>query len=203
MRNLRVPSNRPLTERASLRSIRSATSCLVALAFLSACESPVDDDLIESLGPEVEGVDEGEFHRFGQPCLACHGGYGEGPDFGVAGTVFVTPAGITPMENARVIITDAVGQQIELTTNCAGNFYAPLSQFTPVFPLRAEVVCPLGNGTERRNVMGTRIHRQGGCASCHVAGGPTQSSPGQIYCFEEMPTPPILNDPSCPGGPGK
>lgn len=177
---------------------------LAALTFLFAasCESPVDDDLIESLGPEVEGVEEGEFHRYGQPCLACHGGYGEGPEFSIAGTVFVTPAGVAPAQGARVTISDAIGQKIELVSNCAGNFYVEREDFDPVFPLRAEVVCVERDGTERRNVMGTRIHREGGCAGCHERGPATESSPGQVYCvnFDADPSR-YARDTNCRGGP--
>jgi hypothetical protein len=187
-----------------MASLLRLTTPLAAICMLFAvsCESPVDDDLIESLGPEVEGVDQGEFHRYGQPCLACHGGYGDGPEFSVAGTVFVRPDGDTPAQNARVTISDAIGQKIELVSNCAGNFYVAREAFDPVFPLRAEVVCVERDGVERRNVMGTRIHREGGCAGCHARGEATESSPGQVYCvnFDADPSR-YARDANCRGGP--
>ena len=176
-------------------------SCLVLCAWLTGCFSPVQDDLIESLGPEQEGVPEGPTHRYGQPCLACHDAYyGEGPELSIGGTVFATPDADIPVQGAIVTISDATGKQVKLTSNCAGNFYAERRDFDPVFPLRAEVECPLPDGTTRRAVMGTRINRDGSCASCHQKGAATPQSPGQVYCVPQMPATPFVV-PVCNGGP--
>lgn len=170
-------------------------------ASLAGCLSPVNDELIDSLGPEVEGVEEGEFHRYGQPCLACHGAYGGQPEFSVAGTVFATPNDDIPVAGAKVILSDAEGNRFERTTNCAGNFYIEVEQFQPVFPMHVEIECPLPDGTVRRAVMGTRVNREGACAGCHDKGPASPTSPGQVYCLEAQPNPPFTVPGGCPGGP--
>lgn len=167
------------------------------------CESPIQDDVIDALGPELDGVPEGPLHRYGQPCLACHDAYGGAvPTFSAAGTVFATPNDDIPAENVFVLITDATGKQFPFPSNCAGNFYFDAELNDMVFPLRAEIECTLPDGTKRRNVMGTRINRDGSCASCHDRGGPTADSPGQIFCVPEQPEVPFEADPTCVGGPG-
>lgn len=191
---------------------------LALVATGTACNSPVDDDLIASLGEEVPGLDEGVYHRYGQPCLACHGGPNhEAPQFWAAGTVFATPHDNIPVLGATVRITDARGQVFETFTNCAGNFFFPgetleTSPATQVFesmvyPIHAEVICTLPGenesvrGEERRNVMGTRINREGSCNKCHDNEAPSQNGPGRIYCVESQPAKPYQIQSTCPGGP--
>lgn len=175
----------------------------VAFAALLAigCESPVEDNAIEAQGPEVPGLEESEFHRYGQKCFACHGGYGPGPRWAFAGTVFATPTDDVPVAGAVVTIVDSTGETRSRTSNCAGNFYIDSESWEPMFPVRVEIECELPDGTTRRNVMGSRINRDGGCASCHARGEATADSPGQVYCVPEQPDPPFVVDTSCPGGP--
>ncbi len=169
---------------------------------VAACESPINSELVTSLGPEVPGVEESEFHRYGQPCLACHGTYGgEGPEMSVAGTVFATPNDDIPVAGAKVVLIDANGARHESITNCAGNFYVEPSQFEPLYPMHVEVECPLPDGTVRRAVMGTRVNREGACAGCHDKGPASPTSPGQVYCLESQPTPPFAIPTPCAGGP--
>jgi cytochrome c553 len=192
------------TRTAGLATLLLATGLAAGSAStLTGCPSPAEDTLIESLGPEVNGVEEGEHHRYGQPCLACHGGYGPGePTFSVAGTVFATPNDEIPVLGAKVVLTDANGSEKTLTTNCAGNFYAEEGDWDPVFPLRATVECPLPDGTVRRAVMGTRINRDGSCAGCHANEAPGQNGPGRVYCVAEQPANlPFSLTPGCSGGP--
>lgn len=176
-------------------------ACSAAVCSLVACESPVQDEEIAAQGDEVDGLEESEYHRYGQNCLACHGGYGPGPLFAFAGTVFATPTADVPVQAARITITDSAGQTITRQSNCAGNFYLDAESFEPTFPVRVEVECTLPDGTIRRNVMGTRINRDGGCASCHSVGGPTADSPGQVYCLPEGVESEFEVPPDCPGGP--
>jgi hypothetical protein len=174
----------------------------IATVLLIGCLSPVNDDLIDSLGPEAPGVEEGPTHRYGQPCLACHGKYGgEGPEMSVAGTVFATPNDDIPVANAKVILTDAAGKRVERTTNCAGNFHIESESFVPQYPMRVELECPLPDGTVRRAVMGTRVNREGSCAGCHDKGPPSPTSPGQVFCLETQPDPPFAIPTPCAGGP--
>ena len=176
---------------------------LVALA--PGCFSPVQDEAIAAIGPEPHGLEEGPLHYPGEACLACHGGYGKEaePTLDVAGTVYATPDSDVAVEGAKVTITDAVGVRVELETNCAGNFYLARSSSPLVFPLRAEVACTLPDGTVRRNVMGTRIQREGSCASCHTRGPAKPTGPAQVYCAETMPTPAFTQRADCFRGEGE
>ena len=183
------------------RTITARVLCLLWAASLAVgCMSPVEDEQIAELGPEVDGLEEGEHHRYGQPCLLCHGGY-KAPLFAAGGTVFATPDADIPVQSVVVTLTDATGDTISVPTNCAGNFFIDDAQWQPVFPLRAEIECTLPDGSKRRSVMQTRINRDGGCASCHEKGGPTQTSPGQVYCADTQPEPAFAVAPNCPGGP--
>ncbi len=185
--------------RRARRFVLPAASTLLILA---GCESPVQDDFIVSLGPEAPGVEEGPFHRYGQPCVACHGQYeADEPEMSVGGTVFATPNEDIPVANAKVILTDADGKRIERTTNCAGNFYIETGEFVPAYPMRVELECPLPDGTVRRSVMGTRVNREGSCAGCHDKGPASPTSPGRVYCVSQQPNPPFTVPQPCEGGP--
>jgi hypothetical protein len=176
---------------------------LAALPILlsAACFNPVESDLAASLGPEAPGVEESEFHRFGQPCLACHDRGGESPHFSVAGTVFATQNEDIPVLGAKVIVIDAAGKRFDATTNCAGNFMVEPSQFEPQYPLHVEVECTLPDGSVRRSVMGTRVAREGSCAGCHDKGPPSPTSPGRVFCVTSQPDPPFTIPTPCEGGP--
>lgn len=166
------------------------------LLTLAACVGPVEQSLIDSLGPEVDGVPEGEFHRPGQPCLACHGReVGDGPVMAVAGTIYATPTDPVPVEGVNVRITDARGETRTPRTNCAGNFFVEESDWQPVFPLSVSISCPQ---VPPPKSMGSPINRDGSCATCH-AGPASLDSPGWVYCASAMPDPPYSVDPSCPG----
>ncbi|NUP13705.1 MAG: hypothetical protein HOW73_47320 [Polyangiaceae bacterium] len=181
--------------------LHSSFLAILLASALPACESPVQDEAIDALGDEVEGVEESEFHRYGQDCLACHGGYGDGPEWAFGGTIFATPGDDIPVAGAIITIVDADGQSLTRTSNCAGNFYVDAEVFEPAFPVHVEIECPLPDGSTRRNVMGTRVNRDGGCASCHDRGEATFESAGQIYCSATQTNPPFEVPPDCPGGP--
>lgn len=188
--------------RSSSRLRLSSLALAGALSAALGCESPIDDDRIDAQGPEVAGVPEGEFHRYGQDCMACHGGYGEGPLFVAAGTVFASPTEDIPVAGATITLVDATGKSRAAPSNCAGNFYFlddPSNELQ--LPLRVEIECPLPGGGTRRALMGTRINREAGCGFCHARGGAGATSPGQVYCAAVEPDPPFTVPPSCPGGP--
>ena len=175
-----------------------------ATLLLCGCDSPVNDDRIECLGGEQPEVPPSEFHRPGQPCVTCHGEYAaESPILAVAGTIMSTPFNPVPVEGVLVRLTDAQATVVEKTTNCIGNFQVTADEWTPAFPLRAEIECPTGDPDKpiRRFVMGTRITRDGSCAGCHI-GPPSQYSPGWIYCAEsEAAGSPYVVSDACPGVP--
>jgi len=188
-------------------------ACFVAVGgalAATSCESPVDAALLEEQGDEVSGVRTGEFHRYGQDCMACHGGYSSAPVFVAAGTVFATPDDDIPVSGAKVILTDALGNTHAETTNCAGNFFVQEREFEPQYPLNATIEYRLPGESSQtpvhRVVMGSRINREGGCAFCHVAGPPSSTSPGWVYLEPTQPSTPFTvptgkNGGQCEGGP--
>jgi mono/diheme cytochrome c family protein len=192
--------------KAIVHALAAVLAALLA-AFAAGCESPIEDDLIEAQGPEVAGLEEGAFHRYGQQCFACHGGYGPGPEMAFAGTLFATPDDDIPVQAATITITDATGDTRATVSNCAGNFYVLKESWDPVYPLRAEIECILPTDDpdavpeRRRNVMATRINRDGGCNSCHQKGPANADSVGQLYCMPEQPDIEFRRVPGCQGGP--
>jgi hypothetical protein len=149
----------------------------LVLVLIASCLDPVHSDAVDALGPEAAGVPEGPTHRPGQPCLTCHGGNGPGPDFAVAGTVYETRNGTTPLPNATVVLHDSAGTTRSTLTNSVGNFYLTAGQWTPAYPMFAEL--DVGDITKK---METRIGRNGGCAECHRGGGQAKMPP--VYLKE-------------------
>ena len=162
-------------------------------ALLPGCANPVESEEIAALGDT--NVRNGPTHRPGQPCLVCHDG-GVSPEFYAAGTVFSTPEEKIGVTGAVVTITDAAGHTEERTTNCAGNFYLDENSTPLQFPLHVEVQCTLPDGTVVRNVMGTRVDRDGACAGCHKD-SPSQSSTGRVACVQKEPAVPFTASTSC------
>ncbi len=107
----------------------------------------------------------------GENCLTCHSG-GEN-SFTAAGTIFTKPddPSSAGLAGATVILTDATGKQVTLTTNSAGNFYTdePLA-----FPVGAE----LHHGTQVAAMV--RKVPTGACASCHSS-PPANGAPGRPF----------------------
>jgi hypothetical protein len=197
------------TLKTNLATTVTALLCLT----LAGCPSPANDDAKEKLGGECSDVPESDFHRPGQPCLVCHGEYdGAGPVMAMAGTVFATLGQATPVEGAEIILTDSNGTSPPnpVVSNCIGNFFIDSDDWTPAFPVHAEIICPNPDDADdpRRLVMGTRIARDGSCAGCHVGRpGARKDSPGWIYCAVLSPTNPYTvrdtcqgrsQDPACP-----
>jgi hypothetical protein len=153
-------------------------------AFTASCSGvldPAHNDAVNALGGEAPGVRTGPLHRPGQPCLTCHGGDGPGPDFAVAGTVYETRGGTTPLPGAFVVMTDASGETRRSLTNSAGNFYINASEWNPAFPMRVGLV--YDNETKDMN---TRIGRNGGCGECHQGAGSSTKMPF-VYLREAQP----------------
>jgi hypothetical protein len=171
--------------------------CAVALA---GCGNPVIDSRIEALGEEDPAVAASEFHRAGQPCVLCHSSYeGASPEMVIGGTVFATIADQIPVEGVTIKLTDALGQTFTKPTNCVGNFFITTEEWNPAFPLRAEITYNVpGVPDPRQKTMGSRISRDGSCATCHD-GPRTQISAGWIFCEEAQPAPPFVAVPGCQG----
>ena len=182
-------------------------------AFLAAgCGDPVLDRRVEALGDEAPGVPRGEYHRPGQPCLLCHSDEGSARRFTVAGTIYGSPTSTSdknpdndvarPVAGVKVTLTDSFGKTFSKTTNCIGNFFVRPEEFDPDFPLRAEIEYPMPGAVTvtKRNVMATRISRDGSCAGCH-SGDRSQKGPGRVFCSDDpaVQFPPPADD--CPGVP--
>jgi hypothetical protein len=180
---------------------------LVALAV--GCCNPVADEKIEALGAEVEGVEPGEHHRPGQPCVLCHSkAGGADPHMAIGGTIFADQRSFLPVEGAEVVIYDTLGDVYTMTSNCIGNFYLEDTDLIPQFPLAVEVRCPTYNTAGERLEapkvvsMNSWISRDGSCASCHSLSGTQVDSTGWIFCNDPSaiaanPYPEVA--PTCPG----
>ncbi|MFM2069171.1 MAG: hypothetical protein RLZZ584_4080 [Pseudomonadota bacterium] len=108
----------------------------------------------------------------GEDCVACHraGGSAAEHPFSIGGTIYASaqaPAG-AGIAGVTVVVTDARGQTVTMTTNAAGNFYSTAAL---AMPLQAAHV--VRDGVRRS--MGTSSFA-GACASCH---SPTAT--GRIY----------------------
>lgn len=191
---MRNRDHRLLTVLASLASVA-----------LAGCPNPVQDRKIDELGGECSDVAESEFHRPGQPCVLCHGEYErQGPIMAIGGTIFATKAQATPVEGAEILLTDANGTSPPnpVMSNCIGNFFVDADDWTPAYPLHAEIICPDPDSPDepRRLVMGTRIARDGSCAGCHFdRPGAHKDSPGWIYCAVTSPMNPYTVRDTCQG----
>lgn len=156
------------------RSFRFALVVLVAL--LAACMDPTHSDQVEALGPEVKGVEEGPYHRPGQPCNVCHASAGPGePELSVAGTVYTRIDSDEPAVGAVINVTDARGATRSVGANAVGNFYFSKKAWDPVFPLSIEVEY---QGVKKQ--MLTKIRRDAGCGLCHQGAGDSNHSP-RVY----------------------
>ncbi|MFP6683147.1 MAG: hypothetical protein VB934_00470 [Polyangiaceae bacterium] len=158
-----------------------ARHILGPLALCAAgCADPIRSDLLQSLGEEQAGLDAGPLHRAGQPCLACHGGEGDGQMvFSVAGTIYQQPDGAVPLANAIVHMADSAGDRYQSATNCAGNFFIQEKDYAPVYP--AWVWIEFGGVFVPMN---SPIFREGSCATCH-AGEASDVSVAGVY-FSEL-----------------
>lgn len=152
------------------------TFLLALVMVVAACMDPVHSDQVDALGPEVKGVEEGPYHRPGQPCNACHASAGPGgPEFSVAGTVYARIDSDEPAVGATVTVTDVKGDKRSLGTNEVGNFYISKKAWDPVFPLSVEVSY---EGVTKQ--MLTKIRRDAGCGLCHQGSGGSNHAP-RVY----------------------
>ena len=117
----------------------------------------------------------------GRACISCHVESGEGAIVQVGGTVYPTLHepdlcfGMGREVGAKVVITDADGQIVELPVGDTGNFSLPRRGGSPRlrFPIRAKVVSSAG---EREM---NSPQNSGDCNSCHTEQG-KNGAPGRI-----------------------
>jgi hypothetical protein len=181
----------------SSRPFRGAAARLVppmaiaaVLSGVLSCElvqgDPVHEAQVSALGPERAGIDQGEFHRAGQPCVVCHSTQGPAKTvFSFAGTVFEAASGTQPgamgdpgstgVDQAVIGVLDSTHREIRVVSNCVGNFFISPDQIDPTFP----VLVAVSKGKSATYMM-SHISREGSCAECHMRkAGP--DSPGQIF----------------------
>jgi hypothetical protein len=156
---------------------------MMSFASFASCADPVLSDAVDAQGNETSGIDKGEFHRAGQPCVTCHQAGGPASDFPytVAGTVFAQPLRQVGVELAEIRMTDADGTKHTAKTNCVGNFFVTAKEWQPKFPILVEV----GKGNVRRS-MRSAIGRDGSCAGCHaqeLEPGDPLAQVGHIYLY--------------------
>ncbi len=143
-------------------------------------EAPVGEDPLGAAETCSSGTywtrGENDRMRPGEACIACHTAENEGPRYAIAGTLY--PTGHEPDDcngisgqasGAKVVITDANGEEHELTPNTAGNFFynGNLAK-----PYTAKVVTDAG---ERLMVT---PQQDGDCNKCHTAEG--SGAPGRV-----------------------
>lgn len=155
------------------------------ITAFSCTTDPQQEGYINALGPEQPGVDPGEYHRAGQPCVVCHqsGGPGKG-EFAFAGTIFYGQKKPIGVDGAEVVLVDSVNRPFRARTNCVGNFFIPMpaeETGRPQFPARVTVFFADNETNEKLEVaMSSPIGRDGSCASCHkIPAG--LDSPGHVY----------------------
>lgn len=104
--------------------------------------------------------EDGPMMEPGRDCGECHGG-GDERGWSVSGTVYARPdaAEGDGVQDARVLVTDANGRRLTLTSNQAGNFYTAEKL---VFPLTVAVE----RGGERE-AMEAAV-QDGSCNRCHA-----------------------------------
>jgi hypothetical protein len=168
---------------------------------LVACNAdPVLSQTVKNLGPEVPGIPKGQYHRAGQPCLACHvEGGSTSPAFSVAGTIFYGPVNAVGVEGAEVRIVDANGSSPPtdaVITNCVGNFFVRKKDWNPQFPLKVTV----GKSGFPDAPMVSLIGRDGSCATCHRF-GKALDSVGHVYLVSEAKEKEGYTPPRCPVSP--
>jgi len=151
---------------------------LAALALSGCLFTPPEELEASVVGDYYDGD---ALHRPGQPCLLCHGADAPRPEpaFEIAGTVYdeIDSLEDEGVGGVLVIITDADGVELVVTTNSAGNFYSARQLEFPltVSIRRGDVV----------STMQTLIWRNGSCAHCHGE-KPDEASVGRVFLDEEM-----------------
>jgi hypothetical protein len=159
--------------------------CMGGLAIASfACK----DDLVEEVPKDVcysgmrwVGERRGDPEMFpGRDCVGCHL-ENDGPPLAIGGTIYPYILGAPAIfgaqkgtdcfgiEGIKITITDAEGQEFDLTTNRAGNFYVEGNPDDFAKPFSAKIENWASNNPEAplgTNPMGTKP-MYGGCARCH------------------------------------
>ena len=150
----------------------------LGISVLGACGTPAPTPDECSTNQVWDGGDEeSPLMHPGGDCIGCHDDQGEGPGYGVAGTVmgaYDEPTDCYGIEDVTVRLTDDLGEVHEAVTNAAGNFY-----------FHEDVPGPFTAEIERDGVVRAMLTPQtdGNCANCHTEVG-ENAAPGRILVPE-------------------
>jgi hypothetical protein len=162
-----------------LTRVLAAARLLLAFAGLTSCSGDNQGLGVPPTTCSTHAVSAGESPAMepGGDCIGCHSS-GEGPHFVFAGTVMAAlndDTNCAGIQGATVRITGADGNQLDLSTNETGNFFADLRSGGIAFPYRAQVIV----GGTSVAMKATRTASETNCASCHTAHG-ANGAPGRI-----------------------
>ena len=180
--------------RARALLLFGAMACAVSLG---SCADPVHDTLVNSLGGEIGGVPQGEYHRAGQPCGACHGELGPAKTiFTMSGTIYYGPTKAIGVDNVAITMVDALDTSFTAYTNCVGNFFVTGDQWTPSFPVLVKIAKNADGAT-----MQSHIGRETSCSNCHKD-PPYYDSQGHIHLVnQQVESANQYTPPQCPVNP--
>lgn len=155
---------------------RMMRALVAAFTMGGFCLSGCASDAPEGCGPLQ--TETGPTMRPGDNCLRCHQeGFGErdAPVFSAAGTIFpsVDSDHCEGVAGVRVFLMGADGQEVELTTNEAGNFWTRE-------PLMEEGPGPRIEFEGRTQKMGRNLPGVPACNACHSQ-PPVGGAPGKIF----------------------
>lgn len=178
-----VNAGLPMGTCGSSSSSSSSSSGTTSTSSSSSGGGPYDTPVMCSSNTYWTSGDSGSGNMHpGKACRSCHvvGGKASGKTFDVAGTVYASAHepddcnGVS-VAGAKVVITDANGQDFTLDVNSVGNFeHQDFFGFLAFkLPIKAKVVY---NGKERV-MMAPQM--SGDCNSCHSQDG-TSNAPGRI-----------------------
>jgi hypothetical protein len=164
------------------------TAKLLALALLAACEvgeappggvvplfgdaSVTLTDAAESTGggsncraPVTTNIGDGH-HNAGQDCMnSCHA-----HGFTLAGTLYSSSAGTSPIAGGTIVVTDAQGHTFDVVSQANGNFYTTQPVAFPVTVMASD--CP-STTAMASSVSAGAGGTSAGCNAngCHQPGG--------------------------------
>ncbi len=122
--------------------------------------------ILGCLGTACGVPEHGPWMYPGMDCKSCHsaGNEASSKPWSAGGTVYDS-AGQT-VEGAQILIKDARGKAVTLTSNGGGNFYTGEALAEPY-----QEVALLYKGKQQNMPMTAATPATGSCNSCHTAGG--------------------------------
>jgi cytochrome c553 len=175
----------PTTDSMNLRALVCSGMCLFGFGVLGCggdggsggdkpASTTASDPTCASGLRWTGGNEESALMHPGGTCISCHEQHGEGPTFGIAGTVFAAQHEKTDCfgaSSSQVVVTDSDGRTVTMDANEAGNF---MHEGAVTFPVQAKVFA----GGKTREMLSPAP--SGDCNTCHTDNG-DQGAPGRIF----------------------